>query len=114
MDQKKRAATEEDVAYLHSLITKVNNKKAEAMLKLVAQAEENLGEQAAEIILTIIDTRQLSSLQKWVEYNGVKCALGEDDGETELNKRLREIREKQTRIVNAFDEEDDETQPSIQ
>lgn len=114
MENKKRAATEEDVAYLHSLITKVNNKKAEALLKLIEQAEENLGGMAAEAITNLIDTRQLSSLQKWVEYNGVKCALGEDDEETELNKRLREIREKQTRIVNAFDEEDDGPQPSIQ
>ncbi len=114
MKQKKRAATEEDVACLHSFITKINNKKAEALLKLIAQAEEDLGEMAAEAITNLIDTRQLSSLQKWVEYNGVKCALGEDDEETELNKRLREIREKQTKIVNIFDEEEDESQPFIQ
>lgn len=107
MEQNKKAATEQEVALLHSLITTIHNKKAKALLDIVKRAEA-LGEEGKEIIAAVIDSRQIATMQKWVEYNGVKCSIADEEAETELSKRLKEIKDKQSKkVVNLFDDEDE-------
>lgn len=102
-----KAATEAEVAHLHSLITTLHNKKAKALLDVIKRAEA-LGEEGKEIIATIVDSRQIATMQKWVEYNGVRCSVADGEAESELSKRLKEIKDKQSKkVVNLFDDEDE-------
>jgi len=106
MEDKRKAATEEDIAELHSLITQLHNKKAKAILQVIAKVEE-VGEEGNEVVATIVDSRQLATMQKWVEYNGVRCSVADGNAETELAKRLKEIRDKQAcKVIDAFGDED--------
>lgn len=107
MNDVKKAATEEDVALLHSLITQLHNKKAQALLSLVLKAE-GMGDEGKEVAAALVDARQLATMQKWVEYNGVRCSSADSNAETELAKRLKEIRDKQaSKVVDAYGEEDE-------
>lgn len=103
-----KAATEQEVALLHSLITTIHKKKASAILKIVERAEA-LGEAGEELIAAVIDSRQIATMQKWVEYNGVRCSVADAEAETELAKRLKEIKDKQAqKVVKLFDDDEDE------
>ena len=56
----------------------------------------------AEELVMAINSRDLASMQKWVEYNNVSCKVAADDEESELSKRLRELKEKQTGKIVSF------------
>lgn len=98
----KFASTEDDVGRLHSLITRCHNMKAGTMIAL---AEEMLQSGAdPEEILAVINSRDLSSIQKWVEYNQVSCRVAADDEESELSKRLAELKKKQSGKIVQFED----------
>lgn len=98
----KHAATEDEIGKLHGLITKCHNMKAGAMIE-VAEALLNEGHEIEEIMM-VINSRDLASMQKWVEYNGVGCKIAEDDEESELSKRLRELKAKQAGKLVQFED----------
>jgi hypothetical protein len=96
----KNAATEDEVGKLHSLISRCNNMKAGIML---ATAQELLDSGAdPNEILQVINNRDLSSMQKWVEYNAVSCRVAADDEQSELSKRLKELKMKQSGKIVSF------------
>jgi len=101
---KRLAATEEDISELHKLITTCHNMKLDAMLKM-AEEFQKLG--ALETILEVINSRDLVSIQKWVEYNGVSAIAASENGETELGKKLRLIKEAQKGKLIPFKEEEE-------
>jgi len=96
----KNAATEDEIGKLHSLITKCHNMKAGYMLE-VAEKLLHEGHEVEEIIM-IINSRDLSSMQKWVEYNGVGCKVAAEDETSELSKRLKMLKETQMKKVIPF------------
>jgi arsenate reductase-like glutaredoxin family protein len=96
----KNAATEDEIGILHKLITLCHNKKAGSMLEAVKNMEDAGFE--VEEILAVINSRDLASMQKWVEYNGVSCTTAIDDEESELSKRLKSLKLKQTGKIVDF------------
>lgn len=98
----KHAAKEDDIGKLHNLITKCHNMKAEAIMTAV----HNMIEEGADPIAAalLINSKDLTAMQKWVEYNGITCSAADQDEESELSKRLRELKDKQKgKIVNFED-----------
>lgn len=101
MAEKKRTpATEEDIGKLHGLITMVHNMKIEAVV-VGAQELMDMGA-STEDILSLINTRDLATMQKWVEYNGVGCRVADDDETSELSKRLDELKKAQSGKIVSF------------
>jgi len=96
----KNAATEDDIGRLHSLITQCHNMKAKYMLE-VAKEMLNQGHEIEEIVM-VINSRDLSSMQKWVEYNGVGCRIAAEDETSELSKRLKKLRDTQRGKIVPF------------
>lgn len=96
---KHTAATEGEIAELHKLITQCHKLKLDAILKTVTKYQEL---DANEVIAEMINTRDISAIQKWVEYNGVSAVAASQNGETELGKKLRMIKEAQKGKVVSF------------
>lgn len=105
MARNTKAATEDEIGMLHMLISKLHNLKAGTMLKLakILEAEGAEGnEESLRELLLIINSKDISSIQKWVEYNKVGCMVAEDDEESELSKSLAELKKKQSGNVVEF------------
>jgi len=98
----KNSATEDDIGKLHALITKCHNMKAGYMLE-VAEKLLYEGHEIEEIVM-IINSRDLSSMQKWVEYNGVGCKEADKDKTTELSKRLKKLKDAQAGKIVQFND----------
>lgn len=96
----KNAASEDEIGLLHGLITKCHNLKASYMIKVADQILETGGE--PEEVVQAINSRDLSSIQKWVEYNGVGCRVAADDETSELSKKLKKLREAQSGKIVQF------------
>lgn len=96
----KNAATEDEIGKLHGLITRCHNMKAGQML-LVAEQLLADGHDIEEVMM-VINSRDLASMQKWVEYNGVSCRVAADDEQSELSKRLAELKMKQSGKIVSF------------
>jgi len=96
----KHSASENDIGKLHGLITKAHNMKAGFMIQ-VAEQLMNEGHEMEEILM-IINSKDLASMQKWVEYNKVGCRVADEDETSELSKRLRELKEKQSGKIVSF------------
>jgi hypothetical protein len=97
----KNAASENAIGKLHKLITDCHTMKLDAMLEM-AKGFEEIG--APEAIIEAINSRDIASIQKWVEYNGVTAIAADKDGETELSKKLKALKEKQRGKVVPFKE----------
>lgn len=104
----KNAGTEDEVGRLHKLITLCHNLKTGSMLEL-AEKLLHEGHDAEEIALAI-NSRDLTAAQKWVEYNGVGCLTADQSEESELSKRLADIKKRQSsasKVVNIQDIKDE-------
>jgi hypothetical protein len=98
----KNSATEDDIGKLHGLITRCHNMKAGQMLVVAEQLLEAGAE--LEEVMMVINSRDLASMQKWVEYNGVGCKVAADDEESELSKRLSDLKKKQSGKLVQFED----------
>jgi hypothetical protein len=96
----KFSATEDEIGKLHELITKAHSMKA-GLLITTAQELMDMGATPDEI-LSLINSRDLATMQKWVEYNGVGCKVAEDDETSELSKRLKELKKAQSGKIVSF------------
>ena len=96
----KNSSSEDDLGLLHQLITKCHTLKTKAMLKLVESMEDL--EYSEEEIIAAISSRDLTSSQKWVEYNQVGCLVAEDDETSDLSKDLDKLKKKQSGRVVSF------------
>jgi len=94
------SASEDEIGKLHKLITMCHNLKAGSMLEVAQKMLENGYE--VEDILPIINSRDLASMQKWVEYNGVSCQVAADDETSELSKKLKKLRDTQKGKIVQF------------
>lgn len=101
----KNAATEDQIGTLHDLITQCHNLKAGNMLALAKKLVEDGHD--IEIIVATINSRDLASMQKWVEYNGVGCKIAAEDETSELSKRLAKLKKTQGgKIIQFADAEE--------
>ena len=98
----KHAATEDEIGILHKMITKIHGMKAKAMIE-VAEKLLHEGHDMEEIMITL-NTRDLSSAQKWVEYNEVTCPLPETEEGSQLSKDLKAIKDKQQGNIVPFED----------
>ena len=98
---KKKPATEEEIGELHNLITKLHNIKLDAMIVMVEKFKE-MG--VVEAIVEIINSKDMTAVQKWVEYNKVSALAASDNAETELSKKLRLLKETQAGKIVQFRE----------
>ena len=71
--------------------------------KMIMVAEQLLeaGHDIEEVLM-VINSRDLASMQKWVEYNGVSCRVAADDEQSELSKRLNELKKRQSGKIVDF------------
>jgi hypothetical protein len=98
----KNSATEDEIGVLHGLITKCHNLKAGYMIKVANEMLE-AGHEIEEILM-VINSRDLASMQKWVEYNGVGCQIAADDETSELSQRLSALTAKQKGKIVKFED----------
>jgi len=71
--------------------------------KMIMVAEQLLEDgHDIEEVLMVINSRDLASMQKWVEYNGVSCRVAADDEQSELSKRLNELKKRQSGKIVDF------------
>jgi hypothetical protein len=97
-----KAASEAEIGELHSLITKIHNIKAGSMLELIKKLLDVGAD--PEVITLSINTRDMATMQKWVEYNKVSCVGADEDEDSELSKKLRSIKASQEgKIINFKD-----------
>lgn len=96
----KEAAKESEIGVLHNLITKVHNMKAEALLDVL----EDMVKQGAgpEEIAYMINSRDLATMQKWVEYNGVTCVGADEDDNSDFKKKLDKLKKAQKGKIVPF------------
>lgn len=83
----KNAATEDEVGFLHSMVTKIFKKKLEHWLRLIEQGGD------ADLI---IDMKQLNNVIKFIGDNGIVCQDPAATDSTELSAEIRSIKEAQT------------------
>lgn len=96
----KNSSSEDDIGLLHSIITKCHTLKSKSMLEA---AKELMYEgYTAEEIAIAINSRDLMSAQKWVEYNQVGCLVAEDDETSELSKDLKKLKSIQSGKIVDF------------
>jgi len=98
--KKSLAASEADVAILHSIATKLYTIKANSIL---ARAEELDLMDATEVI----DTKEVEKIAKWALDNGITLVDAATDEKSELAKSLAAIREKQKGKIISFTGTDD-------
>lgn len=82
----KHAATEDDIGILHKAITTLFNKKASAIL------EEIDGDPEAAIAL--VQGKDLAAMAKWVLDNGVTAIPAAQTEESDLAKKLANIKKR--------------------
>lgn len=102
---KKKPATEEEIGELHSLITKLHSIKLDTMIEMVDKFKV-MG--ATEAILEIVNSKDLATVQRWVEYNKVAAIAASDNEETELSRKLRLLKETQSGKIVRFREAESE------
>lgn len=103
----KTAATEDEVGLLHKGITRAFSLKVGHMLKKFDKAiemEEEDEELADQMKMLAIDDRSLSAASKWVQANNVTCAMPEDEEGSELGKKLKAMKARQSGKVIDFKE----------
>lgn len=93
-NHNRHAATEDDVGILHSAITKMFNKKAQAILDEIEE------DPAAAIAL--VSGKDLSAMAKWVLDNGITATPAAQQEESKLSKRLAALREASSGKVISF------------
>lgn len=85
----KKAGSEDEVGEIHNLTTKLHLLRLRKMFNLIsdgADAEDVIG-----------DGKALLAAGKWsADHNGITCAQPEDDKESELAKRLEQIKKAQS------------------
>jgi len=114
MGHNKNAATEDEVAVLHRLITRCHSIKAQSIIdeatalievaKALNKGESESTASVANELSKLINSRDFSAMQRWVEYNQVGCVPADMQEESELSKKLAKIKEMQEGKVLKFED----------
>lgn len=96
MATNKNAATEDDVGYLHSALTKLFKAKLDALLALVEECGDNA------MIATIVQGKDLQAIATWVEKNGITATPADFEGVNELTEKLKKLKERSANKVIPF------------
>lgn len=101
----KFAASEDQIGKIHKSITKCCGIKLDAILEIAEELQKaGLNEQVVEFL----NLKDLVMPAKWVEYNQVTAITASEDGESDLAKKLRKIKEAQKGKIVQFRDEDRE------
>lgn len=88
----KNAASEDDLGLVHKLTTKLHLRRLQDMIKKLDEGYK---------IELVVDDKALAAAGKWAaDQNGIGAAPAASDENTELNSKLREIRENQQAKLN--------------
>lgn len=93
----KNAATEDQMGILHNAITKMFNKKADAILKTI--------EDDPDAAIALVSGKDLGAMAKWVLDNGVTCIPAAQTEESDLSKKLKDIKAKSQGKIIQFSKE---------
>jgi len=84
----KNSATEDELGLIHGMTTKLHSARLKYMLELI--------EQGADVEAVIGDGKAMLAAGKWAaDQNSITCAQPEMSEESELSKRLADIKAKQ-------------------
>lgn len=83
-NHNKHAATEDEVGILHGAITKMFNKKAQAILDSI--------EADPEAAIALVSGKDVGAMCKWVLDNGITATPSAQVEESALSKRLAKIK----------------------
>lgn len=92
--QNKHAATEDDIGVLHKAITTLFNKKAGAILKEI--------EGDPEAAIALVQGKDMAAMAKWVLDNGVTAIPAAQSEESDLARKLANIKKRSEGNVIAF------------
>lgn len=95
----KHAATEDEVGILHGAITKIFNKKAQAILDTI--------EEDPDAALHLVSGKDIGAMCKWVLDNGITATPAAQQEESKLSKRLKAIREASSGKIIQFTKRSD-------
>lgn len=93
----KNAATEDQMGILHNAITKMFNKKADAILKII--------EDEPDAAIGLVSGKDLGAMAKWVLDNGVTCIPAAASEESDLSKKIKAIKDRSEGKVIQFSKE---------
>lgn len=90
----KHAATEDQMGILHNAITRMFNKKADAILDAI--------DQDPDAAIALVSGKDLGAMAKWVLDNGVTCIPAAQTEESDLSKKLAKIKQQSNGKVISF------------
>lgn len=93
----RHAASEDDVGILHNAITRMFNKKAQAILDSI--------EDDPEAAIALVNGKDVGAMCKWVLDNGITATPAAQQEESKLSKRLAQLKEASRGKVVAFAKE---------
>lgn len=97
-NHNRHAASEDDVGILHNAITKMFNKKAQAILDAI--------EGDPDAAIGLVSGKDVGAMCKWVLDNGIIATPAAHQEESKLSKRLKAIREASSGKIIQFTKED--------
>lgn len=93
----KHAASEDQLGILHNAITRMFNKKAEAILNSIEEDDD--------AAIALVNGKDLAAMAKWVLDNGITCVPAAATEESDLSKKLKKIRAASSGHVIQFTKE---------
>lgn len=92
----RHAASEDDVGILHNAITKMFNKKAQAILDAI--------EDDPDAAIGLVSGKDVGAMCKWVLDNGITATPAAQQEESKLSKRLAALKTaSQGKVINFTD-----------
>lgn len=92
--QNKHAATEDDIGILHKAVTTLFTRKADAILEQI--------EMDPVAAIALVQGKDLAAMAKWVLDNGVTAVPAAQNEESDLAKKLAQIKKKSEGNVISF------------
>lgn len=84
MATNKNAATEDEVGYLHSALTKLFKAKLDALLNMI--------EEDPECAAVVVSGKDLQAIANWVDKNGITATPADFEGVNDLTKKLAKLK----------------------
>lgn len=94
MATNKNAATEDEVGYLHSALTKLFKAKVDALLNMIEEDPESAA--------VIVSGKDLQAIATWVDKNGITATPADFEGVNDLTEKLNKLKAKSAGKVVAF------------
>ncbi len=95
--KKVKAASEEEIGKLHQNAVKLLNLGLDSLLEKIDKNKELAG---------MIDVNDLTKILKFANDEGIKSTDADEDGTSDLSKKVKQIKEKQgNKVIQFLDNE---------